>query len=93
MSKFLGRPEGSPGRSVQLSGRMSREFAWTFRNAPEGPDKQIDISQENTSLGVRSSALFIWRAVFAAWQRSHYFRGSTVCSLGSAFIIVAASCV
>ena len=95
-SKFLSRPEGSPGRFVS-------EFAWTFRNAPEGQTNRSTFSQENTSLGVRSSSLFIWRAVFAAWQRGHYFRGSVLarqivsaprfCILGSAFIIVAASCV
>ena len=78
-------------------------FAWTFRNAPEGQTNRSTFSQENNSLGVRSSSLFIWRAVFAAWQRGHYFRGSILprqlvraprfCSLGSAFIIAAAGCV
>ena len=93
-SKFLSRPEGSPGRFVQLSGRMIRRILPVLRvSSPEEQTNRSTFSQENTSVGVKSSSLFIWRAVFAAWQR-----GSIAARLGSAFIIfrgstAAASCV
>ena len=65
-------------------------FAWTFRNAPEGQTNRSTYSQENTSL---EAPRCLWSAVFAAWQR-----GSIVARLGSAFIIfrgssAAAGCV
>ena len=76
-SKFLSRPEGSPGRFVS-------EFAWTFRNAPEGQTNRSTYSQENKFRSEKLLVVYMESCLRSlatgqhcglTGQRIHYFPG------------------